>query len=255
MTSRPAPDDRIPRLTRVAVERVAAVAGRVDVPVLQGLLYRSGSVALGPRNVRVWDPASIGRAIARAAADFPCLATEYTSHSSAHWHSWNRISSSAPGSRPPRHKVYLSPQPEHLLEALPTLFETVTYFGIPGFKIGASTEGVLRPDKIVLYLPDAAAADTVAQRLADELTELAPQGVPFSGQVGDTGIASRGRDPEGTSWRAWLIDEVAQALDSAAQQDGSPAVRALDKLASRGIDTLTWWPTWWPDDQVSELAA
>jgi len=52
-----------------------------------------------------------------------------------------------------------------------------------------------------------------------------------------------------------LIDEVAQALDSAAQLDGSPAARALDQLAARGIDTVTWWPTWWPDDQVTELAA
>ncbi len=250
MLTRPAPDDRLPRLTRTAVDRVAAVAGRADVPVLAGLLYRSGSVALGPRAARVWAPTWIGHAIARASADFPRLATDFTAHSSGHWHSWNRVAR-LDGQPVPRHKVYVSPLPEHLLEALPTLFETALRRGVPGFKIGASTEGVLRPDKIVLYLRDAAEADAVAQDLADALTELAPQGVPFTGQVGASGIVSRGRDPEGTSWRAWLIDEVASALHAAAAEGGDVSGRALERLAARDIDTATWWP----HDLAKELAA
>ena len=84
--------------------------------------------------------------------------------------------------------------------------------GVPAWKVGADLAGLHRPDKIVLYLASAERADRVAAALALTLGDTAAQGVPFTGQVGATGIVSRGRDVAGTSWRADVCRVVAESL-------------------------------------------
>jgi hypothetical protein len=200
-------------------------------------------VAPSPRAARIWSPAWISRVLAQASAEVPGLASDYLTASTTHWHSWNRRDL-VPAEVPElRHKVYVSPLPDELLRALPVVLRVVNELAVPGFKVGASTLGVLRPDKLVLYAGDAKAADAVAHRLAAELAGVAAQGVPFTGQVGPRATVSRGYDPQGTSWRAWVTGEVALALHAAAAQgEDRVAARALEALAGQGIDVHGWWP-------------
>ena len=84
--------------------------------------------------------------------------------------------------------------------------------------------------------------------LAETLSHLAAQGVPFTGQVGSTGIVSRGVDHGGTSWRALVCRSLAEALWAGRAVAGSTAAPtdvadlALERLADLGFDVETWRP-------------
>ncbi|MEO7447400.1 MAG: hypothetical protein ABI336_03925, partial [Humibacillus sp.] len=96
---------------------------------------------------------------------------------------------------------------------------------------------------------DADRADRVAAALAQSLGGVRAQGVPFTGQVGATGVLSRGRDVAGTSWRAQVCRRVADAviLARAALGPTAPATQvadgALALLARTGLDVQSWHPS------------
>ena len=141
----------------------------------------------------------------------------------------------------------MSPTVPCLPAALPVVFATATALDVPSWKVGADAAGLHRADKIVLYLPSASCADAVATALAEALDGFDAQGVPFTGQVGATGIVSRGQDRDRESWRAVLCRAVAGALhhQRAELGPGAPpdavADAALDALAG-AYDVETWRP-------------
>jgi hypothetical protein len=244
---------RLAELTRTAVVRVAALTGRVD-PVttdsaaLASLLYRAGGCVPDGRLDPRW-PHHVVTAAERAAGSG---LTGHTRSTARHWHSWT---ASDADHTTLFHKIYVSPAVRDIATTLGVILTHAPLLGVPAWKVGADLAGLHRPDKIVLYLASAERADRVASALALALSGFAAQGVPFTGQVGATGIVSRGRDVAGTSWRADVCRAVAESL-SAARVTLGPDARAADvadealaRLVSHGLDVETWHP---PKDELPE---
>ena len=201
---------RLAELTRAAVVRVAALTGRVDAAALDpphlppcsiapaAACPTGGSTRGGRRHV-----VTAAERTARAGL------TGHTRTDGQHWHSWTATDAD-PATLV--HKIYVSPAVRDIATTLGVILTHAPLLGVPAWKVGADLAGLHRPDKIVLYLASAERADRVAAALALTLGGAAAQGVPFTGQVGVTGIVSRGRDVAGTSWRADVCRQVAESL-------------------------------------------
>jgi rhodanese-related sulfurtransferase len=249
---------RLAELTRTAVVRAAALTGRVDTaahdaPLLAALLYRAGGCAPDAR----LDPRWAAHVVTAAERTARAGLGGHPRTPGRHWHSWTST-----GADPTTlvHKIYVSPAVADVAPTLGVILTHAPLLGVPAWKVGADLPGLHRPDKIVLYLASAERADRVASALALALGGVAPQGVPFSGQVGLTGIVSRGRDVGGTSWRADVCRQVAESLCASraalGTQAGAAEVadHALAQLAGRGLDVATWHPSV-PGSPVSTGAA
>lgn len=236
-------DGRLARLTALAVGRAAALSAYLSASSapdeLTGFLYRAGGTAAHPRTDARWAGALVDRAVRPHRS---ALAAHRRSRT-AHWDGWT-----ADDADPAVlvHKVYVSPRTPVVAVALERVVAVATRLGVPSWKVGADPAGLHRADKVVLYLPSAHGADAVAQALADELADLPAHGVLFSGQVGPTGIVSRGQDHGGQSWRAVVCRAVALALADARAADPTATAQrvAADALASLAadLDVVTWYP-------------
>jgi len=237
---------RLAELTRTAVVRVAALTGRVDPATtdsaaLASLLYRAGGCVPDGR----LDPRWARHVVTAAERTAGSGLTGHTRSTARHWHSWT-----ATDADPTTlvHKIYVSPAVRDIATTLGVILTHAPLLGVPAWKVGADLAGLHRPDKIVLYLASAERADRVALALALTLGGSAAQGVPFTGQVGATGIVSRGRDVAGTSWRADVCRLVADSLWATRVTLGPQARaaevadEALARLAGRGLDVETWHP-------------
>jgi hypothetical protein len=237
---------RLAVLTRAAVVRVAALTGRVepatsDPATLASLLYRAGGCVPDGR----LDPRWAGHVVTSAERPARAGLAGHTRTAGQHWHSWTATDAD-PATLV--HKIYVSPVVRDVATTLGVILTHAPLLGVPAWKVGADLAGLHRPDKIVLYLASAERADRVAATLALALEGLGAQGVPFTGQVGSTGIVSRGRDVAGTSWRADVCRLVAEslcagraALGARARAD-EVADEALALLGDRGLDVGTWHP-------------
>ena len=74
------------------------------------------------------------------------------------WLSWYRTTESAAGAAELPYKLYISPHVDELTEVLPAAVAALTATEASRFKIGTDAAGLLRPDKFVVYLRDAAPA-------------------------------------------------------------------------------------------------
>ena len=248
---------RLAELTRTAVVRVAALTGGVDPATadsaaLASLLYRAGGCVPDGR----LDPRWARHVVTAAERTAGSGLTGHTRSVARHWHSWT-----ATDADPTTlvHKIYVSPVVRDVATTLGVILTHAPLLGVPAWKVGADLAGLHRPDKIVLYLASAERADRVASALALALGGFAAQGVPFTGQVGTTGIVSRGRDVAGTSWRADVCRVVADSL-CATRATLGPRARpadvadeALARLADRGLDVDTWHPA--PDVVLESRSA
>lgn len=236
-------------LTHTVVVRVSALTGQLSPArlapgsdELAALLYRAGGCVPDPRR----DPRWASHVVTAAARQAGSALAAHDHSRTAHWRSWTHL-----GADPAQlvHKVYVSPDVRDLADTLVVVLAAAPLLGVPAWKVGADLAGLHRPDKIVLYLPDADRADRVAAALARSLGGVRAQGVPFTGQVGATGVLSRGRDVAGTSWRAQVCRRVADAvlLARAALGPTAPATQvadgALALLARSGLDVQSWHPS------------
>jgi hypothetical protein len=243
---------RLAELTRMTVVRAAALAGRggpgrtdaparVDAAALASLLYRAGGTVPDLR----LDPRWPRHAVRRAERAVPRGLGDWVPSTTEHW-----LGRTAGGVDPTTlvHKVYVSPRVAALADALEVLLPLAVALEVPAWKVGADLAGVHRADKAVLYLSSAADADRVASATATALDGIEPQGVPFTAQVGRTGVVSRGRDVAGTSWRAVICRSVADALCTARTglgrdaDAGTVAAAALARVAAAGHDVRAWHP-------------
>ncbi|MEO7069753.1 MAG: hypothetical protein ABI131_04590 [Nostocoides sp.] len=240
------PGERLARLSRTATLRAAALTGWADrvllgVDGLAAVLYRAGGCA-PPADI---DPRWPQLLLRRAERPVRVALNGYTRSDTAAWLSWTQTDADVARLV---HKIYVSPAMSDLAHALPVTFAVAADLGVPGWKVGADVAGIHRADKIVLYLPTEHEADEAASALVAALEHSVPQGVPFTGQVGDTGVVSRGLDHDGTSWRAVVCRELAEALWSARVGAGPDASAetvvddAYDALAGSGYDVFSWRP-------------
>lgn len=165
------------------------------------------------------------------------------------------------------HKLYISAACESLPEALPAIVDVLSQSSASHFKIGSDAAGLLRPDKIVAYFATLDGVEHAAGLLAGRLRGCPAQGVPFTAQISEDGLLSRGADPptgdptvgwlQRESWRLWITNRLATALLAA--KAAAPAVVepwrfALQRIRLEGVDTEHWSPSdhMWPTDEHKE---
>lgn len=143
------------------------------------------------------------------------------------------------------HKIYLSPRIDMLPGIFPRLVETCHAMEVPAFKIGCSSRGLLRADKLVAYFANRDHLAAVADDLAVSLRETPVHGVPFTPPLDSSGLLSWGFDPAGGagSWRLWIAHVIADAVHRAPGATVTATVahvRAV--LHAQGVDADTWEP-------------
>lgn len=177
----------------------------------------------------------------------------------AGWAVWDRAGRRTRWNPAGTYKLYVSPAFESVGEVFPRVVAVFTDLGVPRFKVGRTLPELLRPDKIVAYLPDADVAGRVAGALANELRGTPAHGTPFTAALTTDGLLSWGVDPpsdrqplgwqERESWRLWLTNRLAAALLAARATAGAaiePWRAAMQRIRLEGVDPATWAPPEWP---------
>ena len=249
----PEPRDRLSRLSLDAL----AYAERLrlsDVNSLTARLYCSYRVPLSRRWACAYpDPGAVLELMPKRTLSrhwFGPVVDE-----SRDWISWGRRDERLKSrSADFPYKLYVSPDIEAVPEVLCPLVDTMTDAGVAQFKIGADATGLLRPDKIVVYLGSAEELATVAGAVGTTLAGVAPHGVPFSAELGGDGLLSWGGDPPSgagpvgaarESWRVSVCRRLAESLlraQAAPLRRTRPASFALARLALDGVDVRSFAP-------------
>jgi hypothetical protein len=173
------------------------------------------------------------------------------------WLMWTARRSPAAAAGPEgRFKLYISPMPDDLPEALPLVIGALTEFEADSFKIGGDVFSLLRADKLIAYFPQGRnQLLACAYALVDRLAGCRAQGTPFTADITGTGILSWGVDPptgsptvygkEGHSWRTFVAGRLASALlaGKSAHSSEKELLRYVFQRAKfDGIDAATWAP-------------
>ncbi|MGH3932539.1 MAG: hypothetical protein ACRDTF_21480, partial [Pseudonocardiaceae bacterium] len=221
-------DGHLGRLARAALDYAARMR-LGDVDALTARLYAYGRVPFSRRWARAFPgPAAVLGLLPRLTLA-RSWAGPVESQGSA-WLSWSRRDrgAAATSSALP-YKLYVSPHVAALTDALPAVIEALTRSPAPRFKIGADAAGLIRPDKIVVYLADAGQVDDAADALSRALTGVAAHGVPFSAELAADGLLSWGGDPpadagpvgrKAESWRLSVCRRLAEGLVMAQRVPG-----------------------------------
>jgi hypothetical protein len=175
--------------------------------------------------------------------------TEAMAEPPGSWRFWRpRTARSAPVAG--MWKLYVSPSPSMLAEAVRAAFAALDGLDVLCLKYSADAPGLLRPDKLVVHFATADAMQAAAARMARSLAGCPVHGVPFTAELGGDGLLSCGFDPPaasiaaslGPSWRAWVTRLLAEALCCPDAGDLQPWQRALQAAAAAGVDPVTWAP-------------
>ena len=246
----PQPRSRLARISHAAV----AYAARLQLSsaeLLRGRLYAYHRIPLSPR----W-----WRAVPGPEAVLEMLRGPAPRHwagpvgRDTGWLSWGRRGETTPSTSFP-YKLYVSPAVAQLGDALPRIVEVLTATSAARFKVGAGAAGLLRPDKVVVHLRDAAELSEVAAALSTALDGVRPHGVPFSAELAGEGLLSWGGDPPAEtgpvgggeeSWRSSVCRRLAEHLAAAQATTVSqiePAAYALARLATDGVDVAEFAPS------------
>jgi hypothetical protein len=249
----PIAGDRLGRLSRSALE----YAERLRLTSPNGLtarLYAYGRIPFSSR----WRRAYPDREAVLGLLPRRTMSRRWRGPSTgagSHWLSWSWRD--APPGEPVAaftYKLYASPRPEELPDALPAVVEALTASAAPRFKVGADARGLVRPDKIVVYLRDVAETEAVAGTLGAALAGVAAHGVPFSAEIAGDGVVSWGGDPpredapigrRSESWRLSVCRRLAEGLvvaERARLVDARPLDFALARLAVDGVDVRSFSP-------------
>jgi hypothetical protein len=174
------------------------------------------------------------------------------------WASWkSRDRSRRRSEDAPTLKIYVSPMPVALRDAVGIVVRTLLQLEPTSFKTGGDINGLFRPDKFVIYFEDETELREVAEHLTRSLDGMLAHGVPFTASVNETGILSRGLDPPRTarvlesdgpeSWRVWVTNRLAVNLLTAratrtTHTEMTDDQFAIARLRLDGVDTRQWTP-------------
>ena len=171
------------------------------------------------------------------------------------WMAWQTRQGPSSDARRLGYKLYVSPHPNHVPEAFAALVSAASEGGARHFKVGKTTQGWLRPDKMVAYCESWEALQRVASLLAGRLEGCPAQGVPFTAELAGDGLLSWGADPapdymapgwlQRESWRSRVTNLLGTALAVAKRNPaaGSSAWQfALQRVRLDGVDPETWCP-------------
>ena len=175
-----------------------------------------------------------------------------------HWCVWRPAGGqAAPSGR--IWKVYVSPHPGDLAEAICTALSACEGLPVVSLKYGADADGMLRPDKLVVHLSTLEAVQLVASRTLSRLEGCRVHGAPYTAELGGDGLISWGCDPPvgsvaariAPSWRTWVTRQLAEGLAQRTLSDIEPSEFALNFIERAGVDPKTWAPApdlWKPAD-------
>ena len=178
----------------------------------------------------------------------------------AGWLAWQRRGEEL-NTNKPVYKLYVSPMPGALDQAVGGLLDSLASIRASGFKLGANAAALLRPDKLIVYFKDFDRLSQACETFSRRLEGIPAQGVPFTAEVAGDGLLSWGLDPPESdrlavwqpreSWRLWVARRLAAALATAQRQTpaATPPWRfALERLRLAGVDVERWTadPALWP---------
>jgi hypothetical protein len=171
------------------------------------------------------------------------------------WIAWKSQAVKAPPSGSPLYKLYLSPDPLVVGDALQVAVDVLSRLPMVILKVGNDVYGLLRPDKILVYFKSRSDVLAAAQSLQDALNGVPAQGVPFTAAIDPDGLVSWGIDPprsevglpwqERESWRLWLTNRLAAALLAGRTSEPhglEPWRFALERLRLMGVNPDSWTP-------------
>lgn len=242
----PEPVDRLGRMSYAAVSWAGGLPS-LGVGGIAGRLYGFGRFPLSQRWVRTWPrPSSV-----LALVDPVCLERRWRVTSAPEgrpdWLSFRRRRRPEPTAAELTYKLYVSPHPDELAAAVPVAVRTLADTPASVFKLGPHAAGLLRPDKLVVYLRDADELGATADALADALAGVRPHGVPFSAELAGDGLLSWAGDPapdaapvgdRAESWRLSVCRRLAESLAAARRaplRRLAPGHFALGRLALDGV--------------------
>lgn len=169
------------------------------------------------------------------------------------WLNWTRNSSAKTDSENnSTYKIYISPPIGYLPEVFENSVKILTSTKAFSFKTGSNLKGLLRPDKYVVYFNSYDDLLEAAAKLVSQLKGMRAQGVPFTGQLDDSGLISWGVDPpgndvlqnlEGASWRATVIAKITAAIlqtKSESLAENASVDFIINKISLEGIDPFAW---------------
>ncbi|MGB7974517.1 MAG: hypothetical protein WCF81_09245 [Roseiarcus sp.] len=150
-------------------------------------------------------------------------------------------------------KVYVSPHPLQLAEAVAATMAACDGLPAISLKYGADAQGMLRPDKLVVHLTAPEAVHLLADRVLNALDGCPVHGVPYTAELGGDGLISWGCDPPagssaaeiGPSWRTWVTRLLAEGLAAKGRPGTEPWERSLNDIERAGVDPRTWAPKPW----------
>lgn len=180
----------------------------------------------------------------------------YNSPAPQPWIAWQRENAADETGPNTGCKLYVSPVCNQVSAAFQATARIAAASRAFYLKVGSDAHGLLRPDKIVLYFRRFPELQETAARLLKQLEPCAAQGVPFTAELGGSGLLSWGVDPpagqhnvawlDRESWRLRICNRLAGAL-VVARASGtfgeSAIIFALERLRLEGVDTDTWSPT------------
>jgi hypothetical protein len=253
---------RLARLSHAALAYGAALPVD-DAGVLARRLYLYNTAPLTPaRQAALGDPAAVARRLGLGAgALHRTLAAAWWADAppadgaTRHWYVWHPRDAADRAPSAVGYKLYVSPSVEAVGDAFPLVVAALARRRPLPFKVGAHAHGLLRPDKLVIYLDRLEAVFELGDLLRHELRGVAAHGVPFTGPVGDAGLLSWGIDPPRVSWgrgedarRSWrsrVTTRLAASLGAARAQGATPAAAArfaVERIRHAGVDPATWAP-------------
>lgn len=237
----------IERLSLAAL-RMAARGLSEEPGIVARWLYRFGTVPRGPAIDRDFGPdddpmAVLGMTVGGNVRRL--LETAYEATSLSGWYSFARTPARLQFA--PACKLYVSPRPEALADAFPRIAHELVRSDVRSFKVGRGIEGLLRPDKIIVYFEDRAHMEAVIAALDRALWGCPAQGVPFTAEAGGNGLLSTGVDPPPgntpTSWRSWVTKRLATSLTvRRATPSEDPVEATLTDIRLAGVDPELWLP-------------
>lgn len=260
-TAAAAPAPATGALQALSLQALAMAAALPALPplALGAWLYRHHTLPDGPRWQRLLPACDDMRRTlgldARCATGRE-LARHYDELPHPAWHVWLQLGPAQAGTLPALpFKLYVSLHPQALAQALPLAVRALVQARVPAFKLIRGARGLLRPDKLIAYLPDPATLQALAHHLTGALRGARAQGVPFTCALDDQGLLSWGSDPADghrlldwqrvESWRSLITRRLGFALAQARDEGLAPAAAvhfALQRLQLEGVDTRTWAP-------------
>jgi hypothetical protein len=247
----PEPVDRLGRLSYAAVARAERMSlHREDELTIR--LYGAGRFPLSRRWIRAYPGPHAVESLFGAAP----MERDWILVARSEWLSYTRRGGAAGVTAADlRYKLYVSPHIDTLPAVLPVMAATLAATGAPHFKVGAGASGLLRPDKIVVYLRDSAELTEVSEALSAALDGVAAHGVPFSAELAGDGLLSWGGDPHAgagpagagpESWRLSVCRRLSEHLAAAKRaslRSLTPARYALARLGADGVTLPSFAPT------------